>query len=104
MFSRTSLGATPWAPPVKVRHDAAGNLVFDGTYIYQYDAWKRLVQVNAGAKHPGVRQGSPDGHPRGLRRCAGAVESPAMNRRGRVDRPEKHGRRGAAPRALRPAS
>ncbi|HOW73396.1 MAG TPA: thrombospondin type 3 repeat-containing protein [Phycisphaerae bacterium] len=27
-------------------HDLAGNLVFDGTYVYQYDAWNRLVQVN----------------------------------------------------------
>ncbi|MCC6321967.1 MAG: hypothetical protein IT438_11100, partial [Phycisphaerales bacterium] len=24
--------------------DAAGNLVFDGTYVYQYDAWNRVVQ------------------------------------------------------------
>jgi hypothetical protein len=27
-------------------HDPAGNLIFDGTYVYQYDAWNRLVQVN----------------------------------------------------------
>ena len=27
-------------------NDAAGNLVFDGIYVYQYDAWNRLIQVN----------------------------------------------------------
>jgi YD repeat-containing protein len=27
-------------------YDRAGNLAFDGTYCYQYDAWNRLVQVN----------------------------------------------------------
>jgi hypothetical protein len=33
-------------------HDAAGNIVYDGTYIYQYDAWSRLVQVNLAAQPP----------------------------------------------------
>ena len=28
-------------------HDLAGNLVFDGTLLYQYDGLNRLVQVNA---------------------------------------------------------
>ncbi|MCW5757216.1 MAG: RHS repeat protein, partial [Phycisphaeraceae bacterium] len=28
------------------QYDAAGNLVFDGDYYYQYDAWNRLIQVN----------------------------------------------------------
>lgn len=28
------------------RYDDAGNLIFDGEYCYQYDAWDRLVQVN----------------------------------------------------------
>ena len=27
-------------------YDAAGSLVFDGNYYFQYDAWNRLVQVN----------------------------------------------------------
>ena len=27
-------------------YDDAGNLVFDHTYLYQYDAWGRLIQVN----------------------------------------------------------
>ncbi len=27
-------------------YDAAGNLVFDGELVYQYDAWGRLLQVN----------------------------------------------------------
>lgn len=27
-------------------YDLAGNLVFDGMYLYQYGAWNRLVQVN----------------------------------------------------------
>jgi len=29
-----------------VIHDIAGNLVSDGLYFYQYDAWNRLVQVS----------------------------------------------------------
>ena len=32
--------------PVAHVNDPAGNLVFDGTYVYQYDAWNRLVEVN----------------------------------------------------------
>ena len=32
--------------PIAHAYDAAGNLRFDGTYVYQYDAWNRLVQVN----------------------------------------------------------
>ncbi len=37
----------PPAPPDKwVRRDATGNLISDGTYFYQYDAWDRLIQVN----------------------------------------------------------
>ncbi|HLP84363.1 MAG TPA: polymorphic toxin-type HINT domain-containing protein [Phycisphaerales bacterium] len=31
---------------VKHIFDAAGNLAFDGTYRYSYDAWNRLVQIN----------------------------------------------------------
>lgn len=30
-----------------ITHDAAGNIVCDGDYIYQYDAWSRLIQVRA---------------------------------------------------------
>jgi len=26
--------------------DAAGNVIFDGLYVYQYDAWNRLISVN----------------------------------------------------------
>jgi YD repeat-containing protein len=29
-----------------LQHDLAGNLLYDGTYIYQYDGWNRLVQIN----------------------------------------------------------
>ncbi len=44
---------SPWyTQDVAILHDAAGNLVFDGTYIYHYDAWGRLVAVNAGAVNP----------------------------------------------------
>lgn len=28
------------------RHDAVGNVIFDGSYFYQYDAWNRLMQIN----------------------------------------------------------
>jgi len=27
-------------------NDPTGNLIFDGRYVYQYDAWNRLVEVN----------------------------------------------------------
>src|SRR5690606_18607029 len=27
-------------------HDLNGNLIFDGRYVYQYDAWNRLIAVN----------------------------------------------------------
>jgi hypothetical protein len=33
-------------PNLDYIHDAAGNLTFDGTFLYQYDAWNRLVQIN----------------------------------------------------------
>ena len=51
---RTNLSGSWNAREVPVRHDAAGNLVFDGTFIYHYDAWNRLVQVSAGAVNPSV--------------------------------------------------
>ncbi|MDX2116857.1 MAG: Tox-REase-5 domain-containing protein [Planctomycetota bacterium] len=42
---------------VQPRYDAAGNCTFDGSYFYQYDAWNRLVQINAIA----AQQIAPDG-------------------------------------------
>lgn len=27
------------------QYDEVGNLIFDGTYYYQYDAWNRLIRV-----------------------------------------------------------
>jgi hypothetical protein len=44
---RTNL-ASSGLNTLPTRHDAAGNLAFDGTYIYQYDFWGRLVQSNTG--------------------------------------------------------
>jgi len=38
---------------VQTRYDAAGNLTFDGEYVYQYDAWGRLIQVNLGTPSAG---------------------------------------------------
>jgi YD repeat-containing protein len=32
--------------PDPVFYDAAGNLAFDGSFFYQYDAWNRLLQIN----------------------------------------------------------
>src|ERR1044071_3846602 len=35
--------------PIQFQHflnDPAGNLLSDGLFIYQYDAWNRLIQVN----------------------------------------------------------
>jgi hypothetical protein len=47
---KTRLNPTSQSPTTTiVRYDAAGNLAFDGTFIYQFDAWGRLVQINAGA-------------------------------------------------------
>ncbi|HOW71179.1 MAG TPA: hypothetical protein PKY77_11305 [Phycisphaerae bacterium] len=42
----TGVGTGNGPQPVYYLNDAAGNLVLDGTYVYQYDAWNRLVQVN----------------------------------------------------------
>jgi YD repeat-containing protein len=36
----------PSSSPDAFAYDAAGNLIFDGTYFYQYDAWNRIVQIN----------------------------------------------------------
>lgn len=33
-------------PSVQLIHDISGNIVYDGDYVYQYDAWSRLLQVN----------------------------------------------------------
>jgi len=41
-------GNPPTTSTNNVYYDAAGNLLFDGTYVYQYDAWNRLVQVGKG--------------------------------------------------------
>jgi hypothetical protein len=40
--------ASAGGPPATTAYvvNAAGNQVFDGSYLYQYDAWNRLVQVN----------------------------------------------------------
>jgi hypothetical protein len=64
-------GPPIWEGSVTVLHDAAGNLAFDGTYVYQYDAWGRLVQVNAGAVDPMI-SGAP-GYP-----YAGLVLGPML--------------------------
>jgi YD repeat-containing protein len=37
------VGGTYTSPAI---YDPAGNLIFDGVHLYQYDAWQRLVQVN----------------------------------------------------------
>ncbi|MBC7834876.1 MAG: hypothetical protein H7Y88_07225, partial [Phycisphaerales bacterium] len=49
---RTSILSDWDSNGVAIRHDAAGNLVFDGTLIYHYDPCGRLVQINAGAMGP----------------------------------------------------
>lgn len=36
----------PPAADTQTIYDQSGNLVFDGTYFYQYDAWGRLIQIN----------------------------------------------------------
>jgi len=42
IITSSSSGSTP----TQTRYDEAGNLIFDGQYFYQYDAWNRLVQIN----------------------------------------------------------
>jgi YD repeat-containing protein len=65
---------TPPAPEtVAPDHDAAGNLTCDGRYVYQYDAWSRLVQVNLIAEPPfGGGPAVGDSVP-GTTRLAGAL-------------------------------
>lgn len=54
------------------RYDAAGNLLYDGTYAYQFDAWNRLIQVVG----PGA--------------CSAAGLRPAPDRKG-LNSPERQG-------------
>jgi hypothetical protein len=44
-------------------YDAAGNIIFDGVYSYQYDAWNRLIQINKASftQTNGVPRSPPDG-------------------------------------------
>ena len=39
-------GNPPTGTPTALVYDVAGNLVYDGRYVYQYDGLNRLVQVN----------------------------------------------------------
>ncbi len=46
----------------RVLYDAMGNLIWCGRFVYSYDAWNRLVQVNLGSlvEGPqGVAAGGP---------------------------------------------
>lgn len=40
------LSTDPNDPNAALVYDLAGNLVFDGSYYYQYDGFNRLVQIN----------------------------------------------------------
>ncbi|MCE7974373.1 MAG: hypothetical protein DYG92_08660 [Leptolyngbya sp. PLA1] len=62
---RTHTGNPMQGVDAEVRHDAAGNLIFDGTYFYQYDAWNRLIQINRAHLEPGVENfgGDPPSTP-----------------------------------------
>ncbi len=58
--SVTPTGPWHYQLQVPVTFDVAGNLVADAKYWYQYDAWNRLVQVNArGAAQFDVLTGLP---------------------------------------------
>lgn len=52
-------GITGAPAVVNVVHDPAGNLVFDGKYVYMYDAWNRLLSVNF-AGSMAIPSGRPD--------------------------------------------
>ncbi|MBX3359544.1 MAG: hypothetical protein KF745_14080 [Phycisphaeraceae bacterium] len=54
-----TLGST--TTQANTRHDAAGNLTFDGTYFYQYDAWGRLLQINRAHEETGSVGGEGGG-------------------------------------------
>ena len=43
---RTHEGDPGVLQTTQTRYDPVGNMTFDGTYFYQYDAWNRLIQVN----------------------------------------------------------
>ena len=62
---RTHTGNPMQGVDTEVRHDAAGNLIFDGTYFYQYDTWNRLIQINRAHLEPGVENfgGDPPSTP-----------------------------------------
>ncbi len=49
----------------EIRYDVAGNMIFDGVYLYQYDAWNRLIQINYGhlAPPPENLGGNPPSEP-----------------------------------------
>ncbi|MDX2148507.1 MAG: hypothetical protein SFZ23_13395, partial [Planctomycetota bacterium] len=72
----TDAGSPPL--PTEMLHDKAGNLIFDGTYVYQYDAWNRLIQVNAAAYTPGSQPAAPGGPPETLDVYAGLIVGPLI--------------------------
>lgn len=45
IITTTVSGSSPTTRTLK--SDDAGNLAFDGTYAYQYDAWNRVVESEA---------------------------------------------------------
>jgi hypothetical protein len=47
-------------PEPDIRYDPAGNLIFDGQSVFQYDAWNRLIQVNRGTSFGPPSQPSPE--------------------------------------------
>lgn len=84
------------APLKYLYYDLAGNLVADGTYYYQYDAWNRLIQINyigtavfnsangrmtSGAPGARVRQYVYDGLGRLIARLSPSIINPAVDDR-----------------------
>lgn len=64
--SATYRTASNGTESVTFAYDKAGNLIFDGSYYYQYDAWNRLVQINPATPvipQQGFVPGNPEDEP-----------------------------------------
>jgi hypothetical protein len=68
------IGTTAPFSSIEPSYDAAGNCTFDGSYFYQYDAWNRLVQINA----PTQGQWLPEGAAAMVASSAGVNPAPLV--------------------------
>lgn len=57
MWDGDEASTPPWGE-ARAHYDAAGNLIFDGRFFYQYDAWGRLVQVSRATQNYNANPGN----------------------------------------------